>query len=560
MGSKVVTPATTDVKASDWQNFISWVEKAQVGKINLTFSNMDTLLEPKIQAGGIVEIAGTLFSIDSEEGASGWSGIASGSTVYMRLVPSGDTETPEWTTITPVWRHDLQGWYESGTKKRYVLQVYKDNSGNYGVKQKLPDLQGQDADTVDGAHKSTDGTFASNSDVLMPTEKATKTFLANRVFQSLPVAKTQIITKTTQDYVTGEIFGGNLAFRDNYLVVGAINEDDWGTAYVFHKASGKNVFDEGVEIVNPTTPARDVNDNYGGVVAITGDFVAIAADGKNSFEGRLYVYQRTGTNAWSGPEILFPSELSGTNYMFPASVAIDGDYLAAGETYSNSEDGRVWVYRRTTGNVWNSDVTTIDPPTAGQGNRFGAGVGLVTDGTGEQYLVITERLTGIVHIYRRTGTNTWGDRVTKTTPFAYLDKYVAISEDYVCVGDTSYNSNAGAIEIFHRTALNTWDSGVLIENPVPRDNDRFGVHCAIYQDNIVVGAYTTDQPFNKTGSAFLLRRTGDNAWEAYPVPPGRESEDLQFGNQVGINDEMCVIGASGGLSGLGCVYAYRLLI
>src|SRR6056297_2183806 len=134
MGSKVTTPSTTSWTETELQNFIAWVEKAQVGKINISFSNMDNTSEPKIQSGSIVEIAGSLYNFASEEAATGWSGIANSTQAYMKLVTSGTSVSAEWTTTAPVYRDDYQGWYESGTDERYVLRCYKDSDGDYKEK------------------------------------------------------------------------------------------------------------------------------------------------------------------------------------------------------------------------------------------------------------------------------------------------------------------------------------------------------------------------------------------------------------------------------------------
>jgi hypothetical protein len=100
----------------------------------MSFSNMNNTSEPKIQAGSVVEIAGSLYRFDSEESATGWGGISNSTQAYMRLVPSGSSVSAEWTTTAPTYRDDLQGWYDSGTNKRYALKCYKDSSGNYSQK------------------------------------------------------------------------------------------------------------------------------------------------------------------------------------------------------------------------------------------------------------------------------------------------------------------------------------------------------------------------------------------------------------------------------------------
>src|SRR6056297_252567 len=159
MGSKVTTPSTTSWTETELQNFIAWVEKAQVGKINISFSNMDNTSEPKIQAGSIVEIAGALYQFSAEEAATGWAGISNSTQAYMKLVTSGTSVSTEWTTTAPAWDDAKQGWYESGTDERYILRCYKDASGDYTDKGKYSNIKNDNID-VHSITSDGDSTFS----------------------------------------------------------------------------------------------------------------------------------------------------------------------------------------------------------------------------------------------------------------------------------------------------------------------------------------------------------------------------------------------------------------
>jgi len=124
--------ANSDVSTRDTQ-----LEKQRLGYIAISFSNMDNTSEPKIQAGSVVEIAGTLYSVSSEESNSDWGTISNSTQAYLILDPASDSSSfsAKWSDSTPVWSEAKYGWYGDGTNEdadnRYVLRCYKDSSGDY---------------------------------------------------------------------------------------------------------------------------------------------------------------------------------------------------------------------------------------------------------------------------------------------------------------------------------------------------------------------------------------------------------------------------------------------
>jgi hypothetical protein len=106
-----------------------------LGQMQLTLTNFDNDSEPQVH--GVVEVGEIYYRTTAgAESIGGWSGIANDSTVYIRVIPdlATDTASFEFTTTAPTWDDAKQGWYESGTNKRYVGGLYKDGSGNYTQK------------------------------------------------------------------------------------------------------------------------------------------------------------------------------------------------------------------------------------------------------------------------------------------------------------------------------------------------------------------------------------------------------------------------------------------
>ena len=101
------------------QSVMLTLDKAYKGLHQVSLTNYDTTAESQIAAGSVVECGGALFKFDSNESITG---SPSDGTVYIRLVPSGDTITAEYTSTAPTWSDTKQGWYGTGgdANKRYL--------------------------------------------------------------------------------------------------------------------------------------------------------------------------------------------------------------------------------------------------------------------------------------------------------------------------------------------------------------------------------------------------------------------------------------------------------
>jgi len=87
---------------------------------------------PTIAAGSKVEIAGAFFTFSSEDTpqASTWTAVATESTAYITLTPSGTAGsqivTSKWSTTIPMFSISKQGYYASTSSNiRYIAQAYK---------------------------------------------------------------------------------------------------------------------------------------------------------------------------------------------------------------------------------------------------------------------------------------------------------------------------------------------------------------------------------------------------------------------------------------------------
>ncbi|MBN2401015.1 MAG: hypothetical protein JXN64_01320 [Spirochaetes bacterium] len=101
----------------------------------LSLTEMSTNIIPKIAAGSVIEVNGSLYIADSDESISG---SPSDGIIYIKMIPAGDpiSVTAEFTNIVPVWDAEKQGWYSpvSGEENYRVIGGCYKASSSYTAK------------------------------------------------------------------------------------------------------------------------------------------------------------------------------------------------------------------------------------------------------------------------------------------------------------------------------------------------------------------------------------------------------------------------------------------
>jgi hypothetical protein len=122
-GSKLNTYGVGDVNLT---NLMQVLDATRLGFSAIELTEWATSTVPKIAAGSKVEVNGAMYKFDSDETITG---SPSDGLVYIKVVPSGDSITAEFTNTAPTWRNDLHGYYESAVSvNRYVATVQKATS------------------------------------------------------------------------------------------------------------------------------------------------------------------------------------------------------------------------------------------------------------------------------------------------------------------------------------------------------------------------------------------------------------------------------------------------
>jgi hypothetical protein len=168
---------------------------------------------------------------------------------------------------------------------------------------------------------------------------------------------TQQTKITASDGLANDNFGGSVAISGDYVLVGAESDDigsntSQGSAYVFVRLGTS-----WTQQAKLTASDGATNDNFGISVSISGDYAVVGAEsddiGENLNQGSAYVFVRSGTS-WTQQAKLTASNGEGYDG-FGYSVAISDDYAIVGAVYddvgANSNQGSAYVFVRS-GNIW----------------------------------------------------------------------------------------------------------------------------------------------------------------------------------------------------------------
>ncbi len=265
-------------------------------------------------------------------------------------------------------------------------------------------------------------------------------------------------------------------------------------------------------------------------------------------------------------KLLASSKGSGDIYSF--DVAIDGDYAIVSQR--EGWNGAAYIFRRTGSNTWDSG-TKITVPDEWDRNRFGNSVAISGD-----YVIVGAKKTdtydsaGSAFIFRRTGINTWdsGTKIVSPNPGGWdgFGVSVSISGDYAIVGAASYTtgrfSGNGTAYIFRRTGENAWDSVVQIKPDISSFwVDNFGRSVAISGDYAIVGDPGNNKGGSDAGAVFIFKRTGENMWDSGTMIMAYDAEEYnKFGGSVAIDGDYAIVGDNSSINGetrAGAAYIFR---
>lgn len=381
------------------------------------------------------------------------------------------------------------------------------------------------------------------------------TLLALASAAPMPV---QLLTEETRitlgaDTPPNDGFGRAFAIDGDRLVA---SEPNSGQVFVYKRK-------DSVWTLEDTLPAVDLDQGFGGAVAIDGDVIAVGntrADGDGvGFAGAAYIFERQANSQWEFVQKLASDQPRNPNSM-GSSLALEGDTLLIGESGAdirNAQDkitaqdvGCVHVFRRSTNGNWQwiekhfpKDLSTFQY----------VGSSLVLDGDtyitgGPQKKVGATDAAGSAYVFVQTPSGSWTEQAALTasdvTKQDFFGDSVALSGDTAVIGKSGLPKNPHGIYVFQRTNTN-WRQVVKLTSGTTGDVLKPGVAINGAADVIVAGGSRNTaggKPFGGTIEVFTKDANG--SWNSKKRLTARAPlENAYMGTDIAMSADTIVTGA-----------------
>ncbi len=198
---------------------------------------------------------------------------------------------------------------------------------------------------------------------------------------------------------------------------------------------------------------------------------------------------------------------------------------------------------------------TLTPSDAAAEDRFGRA--LDSDG---DFIVVGSIFdddggdrSGGAYVFRREPDGTWVEEAKLVSDDLAVDDQfgvdVAISGDVVVVGaqnDDDLADRSGSAYVFRRSEGGVWTQEAKLLAPDGAMLDFFGRAVAVHGDTALIGSHEDDDSGSNSGSAYVFRDDGAGNWsfEQKLVSPTARPLDL-FGLSLDLDEDFAIIGATG---------------
>jgi hypothetical protein len=333
------------------------------------------------------------------------------------------------------------------------------------------------------------------------------------------------------------LFGSSTSVSFDYLVVGNPNYStndpidpepfsNVGLVKVYKTSNNGSTWSDHDQLKSPEYESGNpiADQNFGNSVSISESIIAVgernATVGGNTGSGRVHIYKiDTNTTEWTLSKTFSDADKSsggGINYNFGESVSISGNYLIVGEPgdHDSANKGRVTIYKTTdNGTTWSNlmDYSGASNDLLGS-SVYITGQYAIASGLG------TSTNYGVAYIFYQNsgGSDNWGVSQTITSGSSSDTGFgisVSLYGDYAVIGEEDGNSGTGKAIVYYKDQGGITDSWGVVKTLIASDgssDDKFGNSVAIFEDVIIVGAYSDDtSPHTNNGSAYVYVTTDD---------------------------------------------------
>ncbi len=373
----------------------------------------------------------------------------------------------------------------------------------------------------------------------------------------------------------GENFGVSVAVSGQRIVVGAAPDGAGGDscrAYVYDLGSSSPE----TPAVILADPSPATNDHFGLAIDISGPLVAVGApqtDGGAQNEGACYVYDVSGPDPGQ-PVAVIPNPAPALNDNFGSAVAVEGQRLAAGTSLDDNggtDAGRIHVFDLASGTPA-VPVLAIENPTPATNDFFARSVALSGDlvAAGAPGDNTTASDSGIAYVF---------DLASQSPAAPALELHpaspasneefgtaVALQGTVIAVGtqhDDKGDTNAGSLHVYDLASGSPQVPVLVIDNPVPGQNDYFGATAALSGNLVISSAYQDDvSGASNSGTVYVFNRGSPEPSQPFlTIPNPAPQPGDSFGNALAVSGSLLVVGAfenDAGAADAGSAYVYDL--
>ena len=367
---------------------------------------------------------------------------------------------------------------------------------------------------------------------------------------------TEVAKLTASDAGTGGSdprFGSSLALDGNRAIFGAGLKNgvaqSSGGAYIFEQ----NASGAWIEVANLTQSDPVIFDHFGSSVAISGDYAIVGAYRKGNFTGAAYIFERSAGGTWSEVAKLEASDKE-VEDSFGGVVAIDGNCAmvgAADEATGGAYAGAVYVFERNAAGTW-GQVAKIQPSTNQALANFGNDISM----SGKRALIgawSENNAVGAAYIFERGAGGTWSEtariQVSSQTPEPRFGVSVSLDGDRAVIGAQNTNVGAkfqvGTAYVFERDANGTWSETATLQHSDRLGADFFGRVVAVSGERALIGAPEKgflDQ-YDAKGLVYLFERNGDGTWSEKDKFTSSDVDfNDGFGQAISLDGDNAMIG------------------
>lgn len=385
---------------------------------------------------------------------------------------------------------------------------------------------------------------------------------------------------TASDTALGDVYGSSVAIDGDWAVVGATHtgvsttymSDQYGQAYVYHYDSTTYTWSEFAILTSSTAT---YGDSFGATVAISRDTIIVGAplrDTAGSNSGSVFVFKYfSAVNRWVEVQELTGSDI-GSNDEFGSAVAIDGLRLVIGadhQTFDSRSEGAVYVFNYSTTSYTWAESSKLTASDYHYDDYFGHSVDIAGNNiiVGSYYDDDMGNGSGAAYVYQLSPKSTSYAEI-KITPsdgaagdlFGYA---VAINRrGEAVIGaylDDDLGSQAGSAYVYYVGAR----SANLVVKLTASDGvtyDSFGKQVDISNDGTVAVAAAAKDCADASadcGAVYVFDKTTIlgtklSTWSQTDIlRASDEDTSNSFGNDVALDDNRIIVGASSDDTGIG---------